>query len=122
MKIGEVIYKYEAQIYNETKIECSTKKYKVLGKNDSFFCIDDLHFTEFYLAPKKADKHYGRLEKVGILDWTDMKFYGKKFTVYIYTRQDKKYAEKEMNKDFNAFLNKKCSNYLFSEKIKIKLS
>lgn len=119
METGDKIIYYRAEVYTAERIETSIEEHEVIGINENHFCIDDNGFTTFVLTEKKSFS-YSVLNKVSIIDWTEYKFFDRKFTVYIYTKDlSKRVVEGKMTRELRKFLDKKLSRYLFSTDIKI---
>jgi len=113
------IYEYRVEIDRSDKITWKVREWNVLGQNEEYLAINDLHFTT--LAFNKSSTAH-QLEKAGIMDMTTWSWSSEKFELYLYTKFNSiKKAENKINHRLVEYVTDKISPYLSAEKIRVML-
>lgn len=119
---GDIVRDYRAKIYKGGNVETEVTEHKILAVNDDYICIDNYRFESIQKNNANAKSSiYGVIDKVAISDWTDFKWASHYlFNVSLQTvTMSKKAVSSKMTREFQAYLNKKLSVYLYGVDIKI---
>lgn len=97
---------------NKDKKDITKEEFDILCENDEYLCLKDKEFTTIQFKKQKGINFYATLEKISVIDFTDMKFINS-ITIQIYSKQENfEKIKNKIAKDFDNWLYEKHGRFV----------